>query len=187
MDKNTQRQIALDSRRSLSDRQRSEYSKMISKRLAELSLIRDAKNILSYSATYDEADLSYLALDLQTQDIRFAYPISYKGGIMEAFVPENDEAWETGKFGIKSPIKDRSVLVNPSEFDVVIVPCVAFDEDLRRLGHGAGYYDRYLPLCSKAKFICVAFEAQKLDNICVDAYDTPMDAIVTEAQIYWPE
>lgn len=187
MDKNTQRQIALGSRRSLSDQQRSEYSKMISKRLADLSLIHEAKNILSYSATYDEADLSYLVSDLQTQDKRFAYPISYKGGIMEAFVPENEDAWETGKFGIKSPIKEKSILVNPSEFDVVIVPCVAFDEGLRRLGHGAGYYDRYLPLCKNAKFICVAFEAQKLDNICVDAHDTPMDAIVTETQIYWPE
>lgn len=187
MDKNSQRKLALDARRNLSDKQRFENSKEICRRLLELPFIREADTILSYSATFDEVDLQFLVPDLQPCGVRFAYPISYKGGIMEAFVPENDDAWEIGKFGIKSPMKEKSSLINPSEFDVVIVPCVAFDEGLRRLGHGAGYYDRYLPLCKNAKFICVAFEAQKLDNICTDVYDTPMDLIVTEAKTYWPE
>lgn len=187
MDKNAQRQIVMARRRALSDEQRAEYSRMVCTKLFELPAVKNARNVLLYSATYDEVNLDYLVELSSGLNIRFAYPISYAHGIMKAFVPENEDAWEEGKYGIKSPIEEKSSLVEPDEFDLVIVPCVGFDDSLRRLGHGAGYYDRYLPLCSNAKFICVAFEAQKMDNITVDEHDTPMDAVVSEDRIYWPE
>jgi 5-formyltetrahydrofolate cyclo-ligase len=80
-----------------------------------------------------------------------------------------------------------SELVAPEEIDLVLVPCVAFDKNRNRLGHGAGYYDRYLPLCTRAKCIAVAFEAQRLPRVVTDAHDRRMDAVVTEKKIYLPE
>ena len=60
----------------------------------------------------------------------------------------------------------------------------AFDEAGRRLGMGAGYYDRYLPRCGKAKKILVAFDAQRLEQVYTEDCDVPMDAVVTETRVH---
>ena len=41
-------------------------------------------------------------------------------------------------------------------FDLVLVPCTAFDAACRRVGKGKGYYDRYLPRCRNAVALGVA-------------------------------
>lgn len=185
MTKAEQRQICMQNRRALSDEERKSFSKKIAERLMTLPEIVSAKNILSYAATYDEVDMTEFAK--LKSDAKISYPISYAHGIMKAFVPNTDEDWIIGKYDIKSPDENNSTLMNPEDIDVVIVPCVGFDETCKRLGHGAGYYDRYLPLCTNAKFVCTAFEAQKLNSVVTDMYDQPMRVIVTESKTYLPE
>ena len=186
-DKDIQRALALDARRKLSNSQRITFSRKVCEHSMNLPFIKNVRIVLAYSATFDEVDLTHFVEISKDYNFEIAYPVSYSKGVMKAFVPNSEEAWETGKFGIRSPKEEESKLINPEDIDLVFVPCVAFDEGLRRLGHGAGYYDRYLPLCTKAKFVCVAFEAQKLDNIVTDEFDTNMDFVVTEEKTYWPE
>ena len=112
------------------------------------------------------------------------FPVSYKGGIMEAYAPKSVDDLKEGLLGIKAPDKEQSRLVLPQEIDLVLVPCVAFDEEKRRLGHGGGYYDRYLPECTNAKFVLIAFEAQKILQIATEKHDILMDLLVTEQKVY---
>jgi len=170
----------LESRRALSAEQRMEYSKAICRRLMELQEIRSAKNVFSYLAAWDEVDLTLLHESLREKGARIAFPVSYKDGIMEAFIPRDENAIEEGAFGIKCPVQSLSEKLMPEDADVVIVPCVGFDAAKNRLGHGGGYYDRYLPKCVKAKFICVAFEAQRLKSLECEAHDIKPDLIITE-------
>ena len=44
------------------------------------------------------------------------------------------------KFGILEPNNSNSEIIP----DLILVPLVAFDGDLNRIGYGKGYYDRYL-------------------------------------------
>ena len=171
-------------RRGLTSGQRKDFSAAMCRLLETLPELQEAKVILSYAAEADEASLTALHGWAMDRGKTVAFPVSYRGGVMEARVPKDACAWECGFYGIWSPVIARSELVAPEDIDLVIVPCVAFDGQLRRLGHGGGYYDRYLPRCPKAKRICVAFEAQKLPEVCTDAYDARMDAVVTEAEIY---
>ena len=115
---------------------------------------------------------------------RFVYPRCLGGGVMEARQPTGP--WKPGPFGIEEPDPACSVLVRPEEIDTVLVPCVAFDESGGRLGHGAGYYDRYLARCPRAARICLAFKAQRLDRVVTEAHDLPMDWIVTEKESIKP-
>lgn len=179
MTKQEQRKQCMNSRRALSDEQRKKFSMKICSTLEQLPEFQKAKCVLSYAASFDEVDPSYLGGDKV-----FCFPVSLPGGIMDAYVPAAENGWVEGRFGIMSPNTETSAFVDPADIDLVIVPCVGFDEQRRRLGHGKGYYDRYLPKCINAAKIAVAFEAQKLDNVCVDMYDVDMSYIVTEERIY---
>ena len=69
--------------------------------------------------------------------------------------------------------------------DVVLVPLLAFDREGYRLGWGGGYYDRTLELLRKTGdcvAIGVAYSAQEVDEVPRDAYDQPVDWIITEQQ-----
>lgn len=177
-----QRKAALAARRALSKEQRREASAAICAALLELPELRAAGTILSYSALGDEADLAALAEQLGA---RIALPLCLDRQTMEARIPTGP--CKRGPYGIREPDPAASEFVAPEEIDLVLVPCVAFDKNRNRLGHGAGYYDRYLPLCTRAKCIAVAFEAQRLPRVVTDAHDRRMDAVVTEKKIYLPE
>ena len=181
MEKKELRKEALSSRRALSEEERQSYSEEICLKILNLPEIAGVKTVFSYLAAWDETDMSLLHTELEKRGVRLAFPVCFEKGIMDAYVPETAEAVESGAFGIKSPVPSRSVLVEPEEIDLVIVPCVGFDGDGNRLGHGGGYYDRYLPHCPQAKTICAAFEAQRLEHVPTDSFDVKPDIIITEA------
>ena len=70
------------------------------------------------------------------------------------------------------------------EPDIVIVPMLGFDNKLRRIGYGGGFYDRTLAGNRKVVKIGIAFEFMKVDCIPTDLNDIAMDYIVTETSIY---
>lgn len=65
---------------------------------------------------------------------------------------------------------------------VTIVPLLAFDERLYRLGYGKGYYDRFLSGANTVS-VGLAFEAQCCADVRQEAHDVPLDMIVTEHRI----
>lgn len=179
--KSIQRKAAMERRRGLTPREREEKSRLICGFLSEMEEIKKAGNILSYRAVYDEVNVdSFNSLALaRGKDL--AFPVTYRGGRMEAYIPEHDGAWEQGAFGIWAPMVEDSRLLRPGEIDAVIVPCVAFDKKGGRCGHGAGYYDRYLPLCREDVFtVLVGFETQAVEEVFMEETDCYMKALVTE-------
>lgn len=91
-----------------------------------------------------------------------------------------DESLIKNRFGITEP-SDQAV-IDPSIFEWVLVPLVCFDQHGHRIGHGAGFYDRFFaenPAC-KAKRIGVAYACQEVNEISLDAWDQPLDYIITE-------
>jgi 5-formyltetrahydrofolate cyclo-ligase len=65
----------------------------------------------------------------------------------------------------------------------VLVPLLAFDRQGRRLGYGAGYYDRTLAALPGVPALGCAFAAQELDSVPVGPQDIPLAAIATERGI----
>ncbi len=118
------------------------------------------------------------------EEKRLVYPYCISKSEMIALLPEDEEAWQTGRFGIQEPIWERSVEIAPEDIDMVICPCTAFDEQGHRMGMGGGYYDRYLEKCTHAVIAAVAFECQKADHVPMEAWDKSMDMIFTEDMTY---
>jgi 5-formyltetrahydrofolate cyclo-ligase len=140
---------------------------------------------LTYRPFNGEADISFFNETMQQRGMRVAYPICFENGRMSAAVPNDTDAWEMGKYGIKTPVESRSLILSPLELTLVIVPCTVFNgRSKSRVGMGAGCYDRYLPECKNAALIAAAFEVQHMDAACSDPWDFPMDGIVTERSWY---
>jgi 5-formyltetrahydrofolate cyclo-ligase len=71
---------------------------------------------------------------------------------------------------------------------VVLVPVVAFDRQGHRLGYGAGYYDRTLPVLRAAGPVLalgLAYAAQEVAAVPTNALDAPLDGVVTENGVLW--
>ena len=83
---------------------------------------------------------------------------------------------EPGPFGLLQPPIDAEAILP----DVALVPLVAFDSRLMRLGQGAGHYDRALSLLDQSFAIGIAWSIQHAPAIETDPWDVPMNAILTE-------
>ena len=86
------------------------------------------------------------------------------------------------KFGILEPLKEKKII--PS---TLIIPMLAFDSNLNRLGYGGGFYDRFIQKLERQN-ICVkiglALSCQKINKVPIDKFDKKMDFIITEKRIY---
>lgn len=71
-----------------------------------------------------------------------------------------------------------------SAYDMLIIPVLAFDESLNRVGMGGGWYDRLLTRQPDALIIGLAYDMQKAEGIPVEPHDVPMTYVVTERRVY---
>ena len=66
--------------------------------------------------------------------------------------------------------------------EIVLVPLLAFDIQLNRLGYGGGFYDR--TLTNQQIKIGVAFECMRVECVPTEPHDIRLDYIVTESGVY---
>lgn len=167
--------------RSMAPALRQAGSEEICRRLMQLPEIAKAQIILSYAAMSEEPDLSGLHAWLWAQGKTLAFPVVEGHGIMHAVAAAPDSQWQKGSYGIREPVGEP---IDPAAIDLVIAPCVAFDAQCHRLGHGGGYYDRFLPQCEQARCIVAAFDVQCLASVPADGHDWPVEQVITEQRIY---
>ena len=79
-------------------------------------------------------------------------------------------------FGIAEPVDT----VKAEKIDVCVTPLAAADKQLRRVGYGKGYYDKFFAVNDCVK-IGVCFSAQvSQKEIETESTDVPLDILVTE-------
>ena len=83
---------------------------------------------------------------------------------------------------IEKTLKSKKII--PS---TLIIPLLAFDINLNRLGYGGGFYDRFINKLEKSKKILkigLALSCQKINKVPTDKFDKKMNYIFTESKIY---
>ena len=108
------------------------------------------------------------------------------------FAPvEPDTPMVLNRFGIPEPAVPSRQLRDARHLDLILLPLVGFDGAGNRLGMGGGFYDRSLEFLRhrtswhKPRLYGVAHELQKVDQLAVQPWDVPLQAVVTHRQIYF--
>lgn len=107
-----------------------------------------------------------------------ALPVCEADGKMSFRLISSLNELTLGKFGIPEPVPDAPELA-PQTGDIVIVPALCCDENGDRLGHGAGYYDRYL--AEHACFtVCLCRKRMLESVIPTEPTDIAVSLVLTE-------
>lgn len=158
---------------------RERTSAMLAGRLAELPALLDARVVLAYGATPEEADPGTEVAALRERGVTVAYPRIAGPGALSLHIVAHHDDLIAGPFGLREPAAD-STRIDPEDVDVVLVPGVAFDEDGYRLGYGGGYYDRLLPRLDRGCVrIGLAYDEQVVARVPREVHDMPVDVLVT--------
>ena len=129
-----------------------------------------------YPVNYEVDDLNILK-NFEKKNFNISLPVVKKDFDMDFHQWSFKEPLKINKYGIPEP--DIKKLVYP---DILLIPLVAFDDQLNRLGYGGGYYDRLIKKLSQKKKILkigLALPCQKINKVPTNLYDQKLDYIVT--------
>ena len=133
-----------------------------------------------YPVNFEVDDLGLLK-KFEKNKFNISLPRIKKNFDMNFYKWSFDMPLKINKYGIPEP--ESKAVVYP---DILLVPLVAFDEKLNRLGYGGGYYDRLIEKLTKKKKILkigLALTVQKINKIPINKYDKKLDYVVTNEYI----
>ena len=128
-----------------------------------------------------EIDDLVLLRKFEKNKFKISLPVIKKNFQMDFYKWTFSSPLKVNKYGIPEP--EIKSIVYP---DILLIPLVAFDKNLNRLGYGGGYYDRLIEKLSKKKKIIkigLAFSIQKVDKVPINVYDKKLDYVVTNKYI----
>ena len=163
-------------------------------RLLSMPEFTGAKSVMLYASFRCEVSTRNLISHCLSLGIKTGLPrVMKKEGRLRIFEIRYMSELTPGFRGIPEPAESDEREMGLEELDIVIVPGVAFDPSLNRLGHGTGYYDRLLGSvrkidaagCARARplFVGLAYEEQTVPSLYCGPYDIKMDAVITDKRM----
>lgn len=155
-------------------------SDIITRRIIHEDIYTKCNNILLYMPINNEVDTTMLFCKALEDGKNIYYPKVY-GKNMEFIHVKSFNEFIEGSYGIKEPVSDEAANIDDG---LIIMPGVAFDKHLNRIGYGGGYYDRYISAHNKLRKLAICFECQIVNEVPSEAFDIKPEMIVTEDNIY---
>ena len=168
----------------LSEQERADASSQLCLRLIESAFYQEAGTILAYASMAGEISLDPLIARAISDGKTVCVPrIDWDHKSMEpAQIRNLDTDLQMGRYGVRAPV-GGCPLVEKSTLDLILIPGLAFDPGLRRLGRGAGFYDRMIDALGMPRplMVGVCFGCQVIERVPTEAHDWLMDRVFTEA------
>ena len=139
--------------------------------------------IAGYYPSAYELDILPFLQEVSKKNFRIVLPVIKKSNNMCFKQWVFKEPLCVNKYGMLEPENSKKEIIP----DLIMVPLVAFDKNLNRIGYGKGYYDRALGKINKKKkntvFLGIAYSSQKCLSVPVNKYDIKLHYIFTEQGI----
>lgn len=154
-------------------------SKKIAEKLFNMDVYKKVESIYIYMNFEKEVSTKEIIIDSLNKGKKVAIP-KIANEVMEFYYISNIEDVSIGYYGIEEPIGTK---LAKEENSLIIMPGVVFDKKKNRIGHGKGYYDKYLAKNRVENKIALAFDFQVLEEIPFENHDLIPDIIITEKTI----
>jgi 5-formyltetrahydrofolate cyclo-ligase len=172
--------------RALSPAARAHAEAEIARRVWTVPELAAARTLLLFADLPEEVHTDTIAAEALRRGISLVYPRTQpETRTMTLHLVASLADLRTGNYGIREPAPEVCAQVAVGDVDVALVPGLAWDRAGNRLGRGAGYYDRMFARPDWRGFRCgIFFAFQEADAVPAEAWDLPLDAVVTEAEVW---
>lgn len=162
---------------------RRRFDFLIHQNLLNSGILLRSTRLAGYLANDGEPSIDLLLDTCTKRNIPYCLPVLHgQKLIFKPYVLGN--TLKNNAFHIPEPSCKQSFMTR--YLSVILMPLVGFDKHGSRLGMGGGYYDRTLnfmrqPICKKAPLLIgIAYGLQAVEKLHRQAWDIPLDAVVTE-------
>jgi 5-formyltetrahydrofolate cyclo-ligase len=175
-------------RQKLSEVARAKKSKAIMEFLFDFANFREARTVLFYMDTGSEVATE--GMIRKTLEFEKVVALPWVDEREERIVPlkidDLDRDVRVGYRKIREPIAQQCKEIPIGNIELAIIPGIAFDERGGRIGHGTGFYDRFIPdLDVTTRKVALAFECQIVPQIPMEPHDRYIDIIITEERVIY--
>lgn len=171
------RRRVLAARSAMSPAAREAAAAAVKDRVLALPEVSSARVVAAYVGVGTELPTLPLIDALRSRGVVVLLPV---------LLPDDGLAWgaydgslRAGRLGLLEP---GSASASLASADVVVVPGVAYDLALRRLGRGGGSYDRALATMT-VPVVGVALDEEVVDEVPVEPHDVAVDVVVTPTRV----
>ena len=156
---------------------------LIRQKFLQLDIVCAANKIMLYYSVKSEVETVSLIEELLQKGKSVALPRCIEGRNLRAsFIHQLDEL-SPGFFGLYEPSRGEPS-IEPGELDLIVLPGLAFDHCGNRLGHGAGYYDRFLAGVKHPYKLGLAYDFQLVSQLPVEPFDIAVNGVLTPVNYY---
>ena len=163
----------------LTEKYRREADAAIREAALSSALWKNAESLFIYVSMFTEPDTRALIAAALEAGKRVYVPLCCPEHVMKAVRMQSLDELSPGALGIPEPPAENEA-AGPGDLDLVVIPCVTVTKSGERLGHGAGYYDRFLRL-HRCPTLCLCYGRMLADAVPTDENDVRMDWVVTES------
>lgn len=187
------RKACREKRNQLSPEQQFNHAKDASHLLLRSNWLQRPKRIAVYFSQDGELNTEHLIQALWQRNHQVFLPVlkTLRGRHMAfaEYTPQSELA--PNQFGILEPQIQNQYHLTGQQLDLVLMPLTCFDLKGNRIGMGGGFYDRTFQFKrgqsdrhNRPKLIGWAHACQQVEQILPEAWDIPLEGLVTEERIY---
>lgn len=177
MNKNSLRQHYSSLREQIRAEDKRSNDKILCEKLSEFIKNLKPKVVHTYLPMGSEIDFYTVINYLLSQKIIVVCPKTLEKPNLQHLVLNSLDKLETGKYGTKFPSGDNEYKGN---YNLIIVPGLAFNSQKYRLGYGGGYYDHFLKSHPNTVKLGLFYSFQRNEELPLESHDIPLDIILTD-------
>lgn len=180
--KQKQRAIVHALEQKLSPAYKAQANEKIFRHLCAISEYQGAQTVFCYVSTLREVDTHAILRHALDAGKVLCVPLCVGDGQMTLHQITSMEGLHPGAHGILEPAT-TAPLIDIDQVDFAILPCVTCNYFGHRLGHGGGYYDRFLSQY-RGGTVLLCHERLIREEIPLEPHDYPIPWVLTEAGLF---